>query len=123
MSEIVPMSDPRVAAIPVADCGEPLVDVRSDGRLLIDARRRDAAGAFARLREGVAARLLRAGEELPTGMRLLFVEGDRPPALQRDYFARCAGALRSAHPGYWALATGSANALYRPREWSGGHAV
>jgi D-alanyl-D-alanine dipeptidase len=31
MTEIVPMSDPRVAAIPVTECGERLVDVRHVG--------------------------------------------------------------------------------------------
>jgi D-alanyl-D-alanine dipeptidase len=38
MNEIVLMSDPRVAAIPVADCGEPLVDVRRGASLLVDTR-------------------------------------------------------------------------------------
>ncbi|MGZ9928298.1 hypothetical protein ACXNSR_00205 [Streptomyces sp. NC-S4] len=37
------MSDPRVAAIPAADCGEPLIDVR--GTLLVDDRRADATGS------------------------------------------------------------------------------
>ncbi|WP_435812231.1 hypothetical protein [Streptomyces olivaceoviridis] len=39
------MSDPRVAAIPAADCGEPLTDVR--GTLLVDDRRADATGSYA----------------------------------------------------------------------------
>jgi len=29
MTEIVLMSDPKVAAVPVVDCGEPLLDVRT----------------------------------------------------------------------------------------------
>ncbi|MFI0219804.1 hypothetical protein [Streptomyces lydicus] len=39
------MSDRRVAAIPLTDCGEDLVDVRDHG-LKVDARKQDAAGAF-----------------------------------------------------------------------------
>lgn len=35
------MSDPKVAAIPVHDCGEPLVDVRLDGSLAVDPRKED----------------------------------------------------------------------------------
>ncbi len=61
MTEIVLMSDPRVAAVPVQDCGERLVDVRQDSPLLVDKRKwQDLAGAFARLREGVLDRLLKA---------------------------------------------------------------
>ncbi|MFC9284803.1 M15 family metallopeptidase [Streptomyces collinus] len=100
MTEIVLMSDPRVAAVPVADHGEPLVDVRLQESLAVDARRADDTGAFAHLREGVLARLLRAQRALPDGIRLLFVEGYRPPALQRLYFERYAGELRAAHPDW-----------------------
>ncbi|MFF6847222.1 hypothetical protein [Streptomyces antimycoticus] len=39
MTEIVLMSDPKVAAVPVRECGERLVDVRRDSRLLVDERK------------------------------------------------------------------------------------
>lgn len=100
MNKIVLMSDPRVAAVPVTDCGEPLVDVRLRDALAVDARRAEPSGAFAQLREGVLIRLLRARQLLPDGLRLLFVEGYRPPALQREYFERYAGTLRAAHPDW-----------------------
>lgn len=98
MSEIVLMSDPKVAAIPVAECGERLVDVRSSGSVLVDARKQDPAAAFAYLREGVLERLLEAQATLPRGLRLLFVEGYRPPSLQREYFEEYADQLRALHP-------------------------
>lgn len=102
MTEIVLMSDPKVAAVPVRECGEQLVDVRRGGALLVDERKRQgSAGAFAHLREGVLDRLLTAQAQLPRGMRLLFVEGYRPPALQRHYFDEYAAELRAEHP-YWA---------------------
>ncbi|MER5933559.1 M15 family metallopeptidase [Streptomyces sp. NPDC002054] len=98
MNEIVLMSDPKVAAIPVAECGERLVDVRRDGgSLLVDTRKQDPADAFAHLREGVLERLLTAQAMLPPGLRLLFVEGYRPPSLQREYFEEYAGRLRDIH--------------------------
>ncbi|MDT0342420.1 M15 family metallopeptidase [Streptomyces litchfieldiae] len=97
MSEIVLMSDPRVAAIPVRECGELLVDVRRGGPLLVDTRKQDPADAFAHLREGVLERLLKAQATLPRGLRLLFVEGYRPPSLQRTYFEEYAGRLRADH--------------------------
>ncbi|WP_431045714.1 M15 family metallopeptidase [Streptomyces sp. P1-3] len=98
MGEIVLMSDPNVAAIPVAECGERLVDVRRGGSLLVDARKQDPADAFAYLREGVLKRLLEAQAMLPRGLRLLFVEGYRPPSLQQEYFEEYAGRLRADHP-------------------------
>ncbi|MDF3294409.1 M15 family metallopeptidase [Streptomyces silvisoli] len=102
MSEIVLMSDPKVAALPVRECGEPLVDVRRDSHLLVDGRKQDSDGAFAYLREGVLNRLVRAQELLPSGLRLLFVEGYRPPALQRRYFDEYAAELRAEHPRWLA---------------------
>ncbi|WP_107409915.1 M15 family metallopeptidase [Streptomyces luteocolor] len=99
MNGIVLMADPRVAAVPVRECGEALVDVRDDGRLLVDTREKaDARGAFALLRSGVLSRLVRAQELLPPGLRLLFVEGYRPPSLQRHYFEEYADQLRALDP-------------------------
>ncbi len=97
---IVLMSDPKIAAIAVRECGEPIVDVRLDGSLLCDGSREDAGSAFAHLRKGVLERLLRAQESLPDGLRLLFVEGYRPPALQRAYFEEYAQELRTLHPDW-----------------------
>ncbi|MEU6924093.1 MULTISPECIES: M15 family metallopeptidase [unclassified Streptomyces] len=97
MTEIVLMSDPEIAAIPVAECGERLVDVRRGGSLLVDTREQGPADAFAYLREGVLERLVKAQAILPRGLRLLFVEGYRPPSLQREYFEEYAEHLRAAH--------------------------
>ncbi|MER7396307.1 nitrilase-related carbon-nitrogen hydrolase [Streptomyces sp. NPDC000151] len=93
------MSDPAVAAVPVVECGEPLLDVRTAApELRISGIRQDAPGAFAYLRAGVVERLLRAQDSLPDGLRLQLVEGYRPPALQRRYFEEYADELRAAHP-------------------------
>ncbi|MEU3217568.1 M15 family metallopeptidase [Streptomyces sp. NPDC006971] len=113
MTEIVLMSDPRVAAVPVQECGERLVDVRRDNSLLVDEREwQDSAGAFAHLREGVLDRLLKAQAQLPQGIRLLFVEGYRPPSLQRRYFDEYATQLRAAHPEWSAEQVRSAASRY-----------
>ncbi|WP_055691082.1 M15 family metallopeptidase [Streptomyces prasinus] len=99
MSGIVLMSDRRVAAIPVRECGERLVDVRAHG-MAADDRKRDATGAYAHVRQGVLTRLLHARSLLPTGVRLLFVEGFRPPDLQRRYFEEYSDELARAHPDW-----------------------
>jgi zinc D-Ala-D-Ala dipeptidase len=96
---IVLMSDSRVAAIPVQDLGEALVDVRAHG-LTVDDRKRDAAGAWAHVRHGVLSRLLHAQSLLPDGLRLLFIEGYRPPALQRQYFEEYSKELSRANPDW-----------------------
>ncbi|WP_236060260.1 hypothetical protein [Actinacidiphila acididurans] len=114
MSESVLMSGPKVAAIPVVECGESLVDVRRDGSLLVDGRENDPAGAVAHLREGVLERLLRAREALPRGLRLLFVEGDRPPALQREHSEKYADRLRADPPEWSAEQVHSAASRYVP---------
>ncbi|MGW2382363.1 M15 family metallopeptidase [Streptomyces sp. NPDC001658] len=111
MSEIILMSDARVAAVAVEECGEPLVDV--SGSLLVDDRKhKDSLGAEIHLRRGVLDRLLRAQSLLPDGLRLLFVEGYRPPALQRRYFERYADGLRAAHPDWDADRIRSAASRY-----------
>jgi D-alanyl-D-alanine dipeptidase len=82
---IVLLSDPRIAAVPVVECREPLVDLRAASGLLLDGRKADPAGAYARLRSGALARLLDAEAALPAGWRLLILEGYRPARLQRHY--------------------------------------
>ncbi|MGI5491693.1 M15 family metallopeptidase [Microtetraspora malaysiensis] len=94
MSDIVLISDPRVTSLPVEECGEPLRDVR--GRLRVDGRLADDAGAYAHLREGVLARLEDAQAMLPAGYHIVVVEGYRPPALQRTYFEDYKDELRAA---------------------------
>ncbi|MGV9347817.1 M15 family metallopeptidase [Streptomyces spiralis] len=98
MSEIILMSDPRVAAIPVHECGEPLIDIRRGGPLLVDLRKQNDSDAFFYLREGVLERLRQAQTRLPAGLRFLVVEGYRPPGLQRRYFEKYVARLRAEHP-------------------------
>ncbi|MGW0841956.1 M15 family metallopeptidase [Streptomyces sp. NPDC002787] len=100
MTEIILMADPKVAAVPVHDCDEPLVDVRRDSALLVDERKADSTGAYAHLRAGVLERLVKAQALLPEGLRLLFVEGYRPPSLQRGYFDQYAAEQRTLHPDW-----------------------
>jgi D-alanyl-D-alanine dipeptidase len=98
MTDIITLSDPRVAAVPLDDCAEPLVDIRDIPELLLDSRLADSRGAYALTRSGVLDRLLRAQRALPSGARFLVVEGYRPPGLQRDYFEEYSATLRAAHP-------------------------
>jgi D-alanyl-D-alanine dipeptidase len=95
---VILLSDPRVAAVPVLDDGDPLIDLRELPQLHLDARAADADGAYAQLRAGVAVRLLLAQSRLPDGLRLLVVEAYRSVELQRAIIAGYRQELRLAHP-------------------------
>ncbi|MEU5253917.1 M15 family metallopeptidase [Streptomyces longwoodensis] len=98
MTDIILLSDHRVAATRVADNGEPLVDTRRTAALRVDARKADEDGSYAHVRADVLRRLLVAQGALPPGLRLLLVEGYRPPGLQRRYFEEYSATLRAADP-------------------------
>jgi D-alanyl-D-alanine dipeptidase len=110
MTEIILMADPRVAGIGVEELGEPLVDLRP--YLLVDQRRADGAGAFAYVRAGVLDRLVHAETELPGGVRLLVVEGYRPPETQVKIFEAYSAELRLLHPRWDAAAVRVAASRY-----------
>jgi D-alanyl-D-alanine dipeptidase len=80
------LSDPRVAAVPVRDNGEPLVrldpDLAPSGQLV---------------RAGLAGRLAQADSTLPAGIRLRVVEGHRTIADQRAIIAAYSAQVRHAH--------------------------
>ncbi|WP_175411170.1 M15 family metallopeptidase [Streptomyces sp. TRM64462] len=99
MTEIILLSDPRVAATGVDGTDEPLVDLRRTDGLRVDPRKADDDGSYAHVRADVARRLLAAQRELPAGVRLLIVEGFRPPGLQRRYYEEYAAVMRADHPG------------------------
>ncbi|MFI7606605.1 M15 family metallopeptidase [Micromonospora sp. NPDC049366] len=94
------LSDPRVAAVPATDDGDPLVDLRDVPDLRLDARAADPAGAYARVRLGVAERLLAAQRALPDGLCLLVIEGYRPYQAQLEIFTGYREELRGLHPDW-----------------------
>ncbi|MEU6663057.1 M15 family metallopeptidase [Streptomyces sp. NPDC046821] len=81
------LSDPRVINIPVQDCGEPLVEITSFREISLDARERDEAGAYGRVRIGVLERLSLASRHLSDGVGFLVIEGHRSSAEQSRRFA------------------------------------
>jgi len=82
------LSDPRVRAVPVVECGEPLVRLP-----------RDLSPSGALARAGLADRLVAADARLPVGVRLRVVEGFRPAEQQRAILASYAAELRALRPG------------------------
>lgn len=76
--DTVLLSDPVVTEIPVEECGEPLVDLRSVTALRLDDRLANRDGYHCRLRVGVVDRLVTAQALLAPGLRLLVVKGHGP---------------------------------------------
>jgi D-alanyl-D-alanine dipeptidase len=81
------LSDPRVAAVPVLDNGEPLVRLP-----------RAFGPARALVRASVAVRLTLARADLPGGYDLRVVEGHRDLRDQLAIVARYAAEVRAAYP-------------------------
>jgi D-alanyl-D-alanine dipeptidase len=93
------LSDPRFAAVPMADCGEPLADVRAgDERVLLDEREPNPSGAYPQLSAGTLTRLGLAAALLPPRTGLLVIESWRDPDDQQRRFTSYLQRLRAAEP-------------------------
>ncbi|GAB2885416.1 M15 family metallopeptidase [Nocardioides pacificus] len=88
------LSDPLVSAVPVRDCGDPLVPLDLSSGLVLD----PPATRGALVRAGLATRLSLAQAALPAGLRLHVVEGHRPVHAQRAIIASYGAQVRRAHP-------------------------
>jgi zinc D-Ala-D-Ala dipeptidase len=101
-SKLILVDDPRVLAIPIRECGKPLVDLCEYPLLATTRHPKARSEAETRLhcREEVAQRLLRADARLPEGVRLLIVECHRPLEIQDAYWEEQLEALRERHPDW-----------------------
>ncbi|WP_246081602.1 M15 family metallopeptidase [Nocardioides litoris] len=84
---VVLLSDPRVAAVPVDESGEPLVRLP-----------RELSATRERVRRGLAERLASAAGRLPDGIGLRVVEGHRTAADQAAIVASYTAELAARHP-------------------------
>jgi D-alanyl-D-alanine dipeptidase len=96
VGDIVLMGDPAVAAVPVDECGEPLVRA-GDACILSDLKQEDEPFR-SHVRQGLHERLVVAAAALPEGIRLCWVEGQRDAAKQQAYFAGYRDHLRALDP-------------------------
>ena len=81
------LSDPRVAAVPVHDSGEPLTELDES-----------FGSSRALVRVSVARRLALARAGLPEGLRLRVIEGYRTAAAQHAIIRSYADKIRVSHP-------------------------
>lgn len=99
-AQITP-SSPQVQAIPIADCGEPLLDASRSSLIRCGPPPEcpETTPFYRLLRAGVLARLEQAQQHLPVGLHLRLYEGYRHPKIQQMLFDAQWRRTQIAHPG------------------------
>jgi zinc D-Ala-D-Ala dipeptidase len=95
-------TDRRLAALPVRECGEPLVDLHTVASLRVDPRMARTSPTGGLVRATVVDRLVTAQSLLPRGLRLLLLDGLRDESASRSRRADRAVTLRGAYP-MWSM--------------------
>ena len=97
----------RLRAVPIAECGEPLVDPRTLSPRLRFAQKHPKFTQMPRtpeVRQTVAGMLAKAAESLPRAIDLQVIEGFRPLSQQRWMYEQFRAEFAAAHPE-WSRAT------------------
>ena len=81
------IADPLVVKIAVHECGDPLIDLRDQAKIVFGPPpERPDNICYTKVRKGVYERLCKAQELLPKGVRFCLYEGWRSLALQNELF-------------------------------------
>lgn len=98
------IGDRRVKAVPVCDCGEPIVDLLTEfPELSFDLERRQVqkrSASISHARREIGTRLSRAQQSLPAGVRLLVKECHRPMWVQKLSWDGYGDFLRRKYPAW-----------------------
>lgn len=94
-------SDPCITAIPIQENGEPFIDVREEGKIIIGPSpeipdNRD----YTFLRKTVYEKLLEAQSPLPSGLHFCLYEGYRGLELQQRLFEDRFAIIKAHHPDW-----------------------
>lgn len=93
------ISDPKIWAMNVKECHEPLVNLK-DLNFKISLNRSSFYAGYTKVRKSVAEKLLEAAQYLPQGIAFYFSEGHRPITLQRQMYHEYYTQLADAHPSW-----------------------
>lgn len=102
MHEIVYITDPRVLAISIAECYEPLVDLKNQSKLVYgpppecDLTKND----YTKIRKTVYDKLCSAQEALPKGWAFRIYEGYRSRLVQEKLFDQQFHRVAQMHPDW-----------------------
>ncbi len=122
----LPLSDPQIAAIPTAECGEAMVSLHGIApRLKVDISDTNIAGLGYRpeflVRQSVADKLKAAALSLPEPMHLLVKESLRPAAFQEFLFKRRLAKLAAEQPELREEQRVALTARFVAPPWVAGH--
>jgi D-alanyl-D-alanine dipeptidase len=94
------IADPEILAVPVRDCGEPLVDLceKTSIAVLPPSRKSHPYPGYSLVRSGIAERMLLAQHYLPPGYRLRLYEGWRDLDTQQRLFDEELARVRQRFP-------------------------
>jgi D-alanyl-D-alanine dipeptidase len=93
------ISDPKIWAMEVKECHEPLVNLK-DLNFKISLNRSGFYPGYTKVRKTVADKLLAAAHYLPDGIAFYFSEGHRPISLQRQMYTEYYNQLSQANPSW-----------------------
>lgn len=99
-ADIVLISDPRVLAIAIKDNNDTLANLETFPDLKIDRRKSSSSNPFHYLRTLTVYKLLDVQSSLPSGIKLLIIEGYRPLSLQKEYFEEYINELKKKYPDW-----------------------
>jgi D-alanyl-D-alanine dipeptidase len=100
MKQIIYITDPRILAIPIIECHEPLLDIKHDHRLQYgeapecEISRED----YTKMRKTVFEKLCQAQQDLPKGWRFKLYEGYRSLTVQQLLFEQQLHRIKTCNP-------------------------
>lgn len=98
--DIIYITDPKILAVPIVECGEPLVDIKNYSDLLYGPPPECELTVFhyTKMRESVFERLCAAQKELPKAWRFRLYEGFRTISVQKMLFDQEYERMRARFP-------------------------
>ncbi len=100
--ELILISDPRVCAIPIKECHEPLIDIKHDSILLYGPAPecKETANDYTKMRQSVFKKLCLAQKALPEGLRFRVYEAYRSLKVQQCLFDQEYSRVSQLHPEF-----------------------
>lgn len=99
-AKIILIADPEILAVPIKECGEPLIELRTQDIIAFGPSPEIPNNTdYTKMRKSVYERLVAAQNRLPKGLRLRVYEALRSLDLQQMLFDNYHAKIKTANPG------------------------
>ncbi len=100
--ELILITDPRVRAVPIKECNEPLIDIKQNSSLLYGPAPEceETANDYTKMRQSVFKKLCLAQQSLREGLRFRVYEAYRSLKVQQRLFDQEYSRVSQLHPEY-----------------------